>query len=114
MVAAAGFLFFHSSDQPTEWGPVRDVAAAEKTNSQTSKADPFMTSASCKNCHQRFYELWEPSHHGKAMQVFSKKDGTKLTEKKLALLPAFDGLIAANNKLYMATECGTLICYEGK
>jgi hypothetical protein len=48
------------------------------------------------------------------MQVFSKKDGDKLTEKKLDYLPAFDGLVAANGKLYMVTECGSIICYEGK
>jgi len=48
------------------------------------------------------------------MQVFSKKDGNKLTEKKLAYLPAFDGLIAANGKLYMATECGSIVCYKGQ
>ena len=87
MIAVAGFLFFRSSDESTEWVPVRDVAAAEKAKSQTSKADPFMTSASCKNCHRRFYELWEPSHHGKAMQVFSKKVAESLPpqEKPVAI-----------------------------
>ena len=28
-------------------------------------------SESCKPCHERFYELWEPSHHGKAMQPYT-------------------------------------------
>jgi len=31
----------------------------------------FVGSASCKKCHAKFYELWEPSHHGKAMQPFT-------------------------------------------
>jgi tetratricopeptide (TPR) repeat protein len=31
----------------------------------------FVGSSSCKECHARFYELWEPSHHGRAMQVFT-------------------------------------------
>jgi outer membrane protein assembly factor BamB len=57
---------------------------------------------------------WFKGKHGGYMQVFSKKDGTKLAEKKLAYLPAFDGLVAANGKLYMATECGSLVCYTGK
>ena len=57
---------------------------------------------------------WFKSTHGGYMQVFSKKDGTKLAEKKLPYLPAFDGLIAANGRLYMTTECGSLVCYEGK
>ena len=30
----------------------------------------FVGSASCRSCHESFYELWEPSHHGKAMQPF--------------------------------------------
>ena len=57
---------------------------------------------------------WFKGQHGGVMQVFSKKDGKKLTEKKLPYLPAFDGLVAANGKLYMTTECGSIICYEGK
>lgn len=28
----------------------------------------FSGSESCKECHEKFYELWEPSHHGKAME----------------------------------------------
>ncbi len=28
-------------------------------------------SASCRDCHERFYELWAPSHHGMAMQPYS-------------------------------------------
>jgi len=57
---------------------------------------------------------WLKGKFGAIMQVFSKKDGKKLNEKKLAYLPAFDGLIAANGKLYMVTEYGSIICYEGK
>ena len=30
--------------------------------------DKFSGSASCIECHERFYNLWAPSHHGKAMQ----------------------------------------------
>ena len=28
----------------------------------------YAGSVSCKECHEKFYKLWEPSHHGKAMQ----------------------------------------------
>ena len=31
----------------------------------------FVGSRSCRECHERFYKLWEPSHHGKAMQPFT-------------------------------------------
>jgi len=57
---------------------------------------------------------WFKGTHGGVMQAFSKKDGKKLTEKKLDYLPAFDGLVAATGKLYMTTECGSVLCYEGE
>lgn len=57
---------------------------------------------------------WFKGKYGGVMQVFSKKDGKKLAEKKLADLPAFDGMVAANGKLYMATENGSILCYGGK
>ncbi len=28
----------------------------------------YAGSRSCRECHERFYQLWSPSHHGKAMQ----------------------------------------------
>jgi len=31
----------------------------------------YMGSSECLACHERFYELWSTSHHGKAMQAFS-------------------------------------------
>lgn len=41
-----------------------------KNSESTEKNDvaTYTGSESCKQCHERFYELWEPSHHGKAMQ----------------------------------------------
>ena len=31
----------------------------------------YMGSSNCRSCHERFYQLWSTSHHGKAMQAFS-------------------------------------------
>lgn len=31
----------------------------------------FSGSQSCRTCHERFYQLWAPSHHGRAMQDYS-------------------------------------------
>lgn len=40
-----------------------------------ARAAPFQGSytgsQSCRPCHEKFYTLWEPSHHGKAMQPYS-------------------------------------------
>lgn len=55
---------------------------------------------------------WFEGKHGGVLQVFSKKDGKKLAEKKLDRLPAFDGMVAASGKLYMTTECGSILCYK--
>ncbi len=43
------------------------VSCVQKKNQQTV-ADDFSGSGSCIQCHERFYELWSSSHHGKAMQ----------------------------------------------
>ncbi|MBL7134617.1 MAG: PQQ-binding-like beta-propeller repeat protein, partial [Phycisphaerae bacterium] len=54
---------------------------------------------------------WLKGKHGGLMQVFSKKDGKKLTQHKLDCLPAFDGLIAASGRLYMVTTDGKVVCF---
>jgi tetratricopeptide (TPR) repeat protein len=38
-----------------------------------SADDPpaYTGSSSCRECHEHFYELWAPSHHGRAMQVYT-------------------------------------------
>ncbi len=33
--------------------------------------DGYAGSASCRSCHERFYQLWSTSHHGLAMQRYS-------------------------------------------
>jgi len=42
------------------------VSCNQSRNRQVAE-DSYTGSASCKECHERFYELWEPSFHGKAM-----------------------------------------------
>ena len=32
----------------------------------------YMGSRSCKDCHERFYDLWESSYHGRAMMDFTE------------------------------------------
>jgi len=42
----------------------------------------YMGSSDCLACHERFYELWSTSHHGKAMQAFSAAFGRTLVSMK--------------------------------
>jgi len=97
MVLANGRLFIAGprdvADEKKLWGRSNEKIFQQKMASQAA---------------------WFKGKHGGVMQVFSKKDGKKLAEKKLAYLPAFDGLVAANGRLYMATECGSILCYEGQ
>ena len=41
---------------------------SSSTKLEVSLADGYAGSRSCRECHERFYDLWSPSHHGKAMQ----------------------------------------------
>ena len=49
---------------------------------------------------------------GGILWAVSTEDGTKLSERKLDALPVFDGLIAANEKLFLSTTDGRVICYR--
>jgi tetratricopeptide (TPR) repeat protein len=42
-----------------------------------SQAPSFAGSASCRKCHEKFYQLWAPSHHGLAMQPYTPELGRK-------------------------------------
>jgi hypothetical protein len=37
----------------------------------SSRYEGYTGTSSCRECHEKFYKLWAPSHHGKAMQPYS-------------------------------------------
>ncbi len=47
------------------------VASAAEANTQSAAPEPYAGSASCRQCHEPFYQLWAPSHHGLAMQPYT-------------------------------------------
>ncbi|UCC98003.1 MAG: PQQ-binding-like beta-propeller repeat protein [Phycisphaerales bacterium] len=51
---------------------------------------------------------------GSLLNVYSARDGSILKSIQLASVPAFDGMIAANSKIYMVTNDGKLFCMAGK
>ena len=55
--------------------------------------------------------LWR-GEDGALLHVVSKADGKTLATHKLEALPRFDGLIAANGRLYVSLENGKLICLD--
>ena len=50
------------------------------------------------------------SRKGALLREHSADDGTILAEHKLQATPVFDGLIAANNRLYLSLENGMILC----
>ena len=51
---------------------------------------------------------------GALLMALSAATGGKLAEVNLEAAPVFDGLIAANGRLYLATTAGQVICLEGR
>jgi outer membrane protein assembly factor BamB len=49
-------------------------------------------------------------HKGACLRAYSTADGSMLAEQKLESPPVFDGLIAANERLYLSLENGVLLC----
>jgi hypothetical protein len=46
-------------------------AAAEASLQGTDSPGVYSGSGSCRQCHEKFYQLWAPSHHGLAMQPYT-------------------------------------------
>lgn len=51
---------------------VGSFACTQKAKKEVAESE-FSGSESCIQCHERFYDLWSPSHHGKAMQPINLK-----------------------------------------
>ena len=51
---------------------------------------------------------------GARLLVLSAEDGETLHECRLDSPPVWDGMAAANGRLYIATKAGNLLCMEGK
>lgn len=47
------------------------IGVARETGTQPPAREPYAGSASCRQCHEPFYQLWAPSHHGLAMQPYT-------------------------------------------
>lgn len=50
---------------------------------------------------------------GALLLALSTADGTELGRRRLGATPVFDGMAAANGRLYVVTADGTLVCLAG-
>ena len=57
------------------------------------RVEGFAGSESCRECHDKFYQLWSTSHHGLAMQPFTSEFARTM------IMPQKDG-IKIGNYLY--------------
>jgi len=57
------------------------------------------------------YAAWE-GRRGAMLWAVSAADGKKLSEYKLDACPVFDGMIAANGKMYLSLDDGSLECWS--
>ncbi len=53
------------------------ATAGDKAPSTRSHTGGYTGSSSCRKCHEKFYQLWAPSHHGLAMQPYTLELGRK-------------------------------------
>ena len=51
---------------------------------------------------------------GALLWTVSTEDGQKLSEYRLDSLPVFDGMAAANGRLYLSMKNGQVLCLAGK
>ena len=54
------------------------------------------------------------SSKGGLLYVVSASDGQKIKEYELESQPVWDGMAAANSRLYFATKNGKITCFAGK
>ncbi len=54
---------------PGDWRV--SALSVESSSSGRTQSKAFTGSASCRECHEQFYKLWTPSHHGLAMQPYT-------------------------------------------
>ena len=51
---------------------------------------------------------------GSLLIAVDAKDGSKLAEYRLDWLPRWDGIAAANGRLYLVTTDGRVVCYDAQ
>lgn len=67
----------------TDWSRPARLFAGETSEGRSEKGLGYTGTSSCRKCHEKFYKLWAPSHHGLAMQPYTKDFAKKsLTPQK--------------------------------
>jgi len=68
------------------------VAAVWLPGKVEAQTNAWAGSRSCRDCHEKFYQLWSTSFHGLAMQPYTAELArTKLTPQKSEIVAASTG-----------------------
>jgi tetratricopeptide (TPR) repeat protein len=89
-----------SSDFFDRYKPTPDMSV----DTEQVSLDGYVGSRSCRECHERFYNLWSPSHHGKAMQPVEdviKNKELELTDKSLKVGDHWFEVLPNGSELFM-------------
>ena len=89
-------------------GPPRVNAARTRAVLETVGTDRYELSPELKEATETF-----AGARGGLLWALSKTDGTAVMKTQLKSIPVFDGLIAANQRLYIATKDGAVVCLAG-
>ena len=65
-----------------------------------SQSKGYTGSVSCRQCHEKFYKLWAPSHHGLAMQPYTDELARK------ALTPQTEDIVIGKYRYHAEIEAG--------
>ena len=79
VIALCGSLWWgvcgcqRAADESQENDAVTSAPAATSpvSSDRSPETPPLAGSSTCRDCHEDFYKLWAPSHHGLAMQPYS-------------------------------------------
>ena len=63
-IVLVGLIWFFYAANPAQFSFLQK-------EDQSQDSTGFSGTQSCRECHENFYQLWAPSHHGLAMQPFS-------------------------------------------
>ncbi len=108
----------------TAWTLYGSPQAEQKAVEAVQSQDGYTGSSSCRACHERFYKLWAPSHHGLAMQPYTPELGKKalkphtedviIKDARYRFVMKSDGAVVTESKSGQVKEYPVLHAMGGK
>ena len=81
---------------------------SSEANQRKKTASGYLGSSECRSCHEKFYQLWAPSHHGLAMQPYTESFA------EANLKPQLEEIVIGNAQYRAVTDEGAGFVIESK